>query len=256
MMDGVEDFDTSRHRLPELRCETWNGFVFVNRDSDAKALAPQLAGLATMIENYDFDKLVVAATTEFDSPWNWKILVENFMEAYHHIGTHKTTFEPVYPARDSMVEDNQGQPWTFLRMPGNARAAAEAEQNPVIFPKLTDTEQIQLLAMNVFPTLLFAVSATGGFWYQLEPIGHDSMRLRIHFLLPPEVAEILDDEALAQTIEAVRGIHLEDIEANEGPWRGLQAGLTSQGRLSTFEKAVWQLNQLWLDRLVPNLKGK
>ena len=122
-----------------------------------------------------------------------------------------------------------------------------------MFPELTDLEQSQLLAMNVFPTLLFAVSATGGFWYQLEPGAHDSMRLRIHFLLPSEVAEVLDDDMRAETIEAVRMIHTEDIEVNEGPWRGLQAGLTAQGRLSTFEKAIWQLNQLWLDRVEPLL---
>jgi phenylpropionate dioxygenase-like ring-hydroxylating dioxygenase large terminal subunit len=255
MMGDAEGFDAGKCRLPGLRLEIWNGFVFVNRDPDAPDLAPQLAGLAKLIENYDFGKLVVAATTEFDSPWNWKILVENFMEAYHHIGTHKTTFQPVYPARDSMVEDNDGAPWTFLRMPGNSKAEAEvdAQEGPAMFPKLNKTEQAQLLAMNVFPTLLFAVSATGGFWYQLEPSGHDTMRLRIHFLLPSEFAEKLDDDTRAGTIEVVRAIHTEDIEANEGPWRGLHAALTSQGRLSTFEKAIWQLNQLWLDRLKPFL---
>ncbi len=255
MMSEVEDFDASKCRLPQLRLEEWNGFVFVNRDPQAPDLAPRLQGLAKLIENYDFGNLVVAATTEFDSPWNWKILVENFMEAYHHISIHKTTFQPLYPARDSIVEDNNGAPWTFLRMVGNskARAEAEAQQGPAMFPKLTETEQSQLLAMNVFPTLLFALSETGGFWYQLEPGAHDAMRLRIHFLLPAEVAEMLDDDTRAATIEAVRGIHTEDIEANEGPWRGLQAGLTSQGRLSTFEKAIWQLNQLWLDRMKPFL---
>ena len=157
-----------------------------------------------------------------------------------------------------MVEDNDGAPWTFLRMPGNSTAEAEveAQEGPALFPKLTETEQAQLLAMNVFPTLLFAVSASGGFWYQLEPSGHDAMRLRIHVLLPPEVAEVLDDDTRAETIEVVRAIHTEDIEANEGPWRGLHAALTSQGRLSTFEKAIWQLNQLWLDRLKPFLGGE
>jgi hypothetical protein len=29
----------------------------------------------------------------------------------------------------------------------------------------------------------------------------------------------------------------------------LQAGMTGQGRLSRYEKAIWQLNQIWLERL-------
>jgi len=250
MMDGLIDFDTSACRLPELRLEVWNGFVFVNRDADAAPLAPQLEGLARLIENYDFDNLVTAATTEFDSPWNWKILVENFMEAYHHIGPHKNTFEPVFPARESSVEDNAGAPWAFLRMPGKPH---ETDQEiPGVFPGLSGAEQHQLLAMNVYPTLLFAASPSGGVWYQVEPRTKDAMNLKIHYLLPAEIAESLDENARNAIIGEVRAIHTEDIEVNEGPWRGLQAGLTRQGRLSRFEKAIWQLNQLWLDRLAPD----
>ena len=152
-----------------------------------------------------------------------------------------------------MVEDNGGSPWVCLRMPGNGAGESEALESTTAFPRLTDVEQIQLLAMNVYPTLLFALSGNGGYWYQLEPSARDSMRLRIHLLLPPELASGLDAEALAGEIELVRAIHTEDIAVNEGPWRGLHAPLSSQGRLSPFEKGIWQLNQLWLDRLSPLL---
>lgn len=71
MMAGAEGFEPSRCRLPALRLEVWQGFVFVNRDPDAAALGPRLAGLEALIRPYGFSELVVAATTEFDSPWNW-----------------------------------------------------------------------------------------------------------------------------------------------------------------------------------------
>jgi phenylpropionate dioxygenase-like ring-hydroxylating dioxygenase large terminal subunit len=256
MMDGVADFEPDRCSLPELGLEIWNGFVFVNLDPSAEPLSPRLAGLAQLIERYDYGDLVIAATTEFDSPWNWKILVENFMEAYHHIGPHRTTFEPFFPARESTVPDNGGAPWTFLRMPAKpvsedaASAAAAVADDPGIFPRLTEAERHQLLAMNVYPTLLFAASDSGGVWYQAEPTAHDAMHLHIHYLLPREIAATLDDAAREAIIEQVRVIHREDIAVNEGPWRGFHAALTSQGRLSTFEAAIWQLNQLWLDRVL------
>ena len=250
MMTGAEGFEPARCRLPALRLEVWQGFVFVNRDPEAAALAPRLAGLEALIRPYRFDGLAVAATTEFDSPWNWKILVENFMEAYHHIGIHATTFEPVYPARDSSVPDNGGEPWTFLRMPGRAGTEDAA---PALFPDLEGAERRQLVAANVYPTLLFAASAAGAFWYQLEPRGHDAMRLRIHVLLPAAVAGAMSEDDRHGAIELVRGIHLEDVPANEGPWRGLHGSMTGQGRLSPYEKAIWQLNQLWLDRVEARL---
>jgi hypothetical protein len=67
--------------------------------------------------------------------------------------------------------------------------------------------------------------------------------------MPGEVAGSLDDAAKQEIISMIRAVHEEDIEVNEGPWRGLNAGLTRQGRLSLFEAGIWQLNQLWLDRL-------
>ena len=75
------------------------------------------------------------------------------------------------------------------------------------------------------------------------------MDLKIHVLLPAAIADSLSTDEKKEVAELVSVIHREDIAANEGPWRGLHGALTTQGRLSTFEKAIWQLNQYWLDRL-------
>ena len=247
MMEGAAGFDSEACRLPELALEVWEGFVFVSLDAGAEPLGPRLAGLEAEIGNYRFADLRIAGTLEFDSPWNWKILVENFMEAYHHIGTHRHTFEPVYPARESSVPDNGGEPWCLLRMPSVHDPETEADGLPLL-PDLTDTERRQLLACAVYPTLLFAGSATSGVWYQLEPRGAGAMRLRIHLLLEPDT--IAQRGAASQAmLEGIRYIHEEDIAANAGPWQGLQAPLTRQGRLSPFEAAIWQLNQLWVQRM-------
>ena len=244
LMDGVEDFDPKECQLPRFQLEIWQGFIFVNQDEDAKPLAPQLAKFSGLIENYDLDKLEVFHTLDFPSPYNWKILTENFVEAYHHIGTHKNTFQPVYPAKNSFSEDNEGEPWVMLRMPG-----LHDENGTNVFPKLDDIQKDELFAACVFPSLLFAASASGAFWYQLEPHSSDQMSLKIHALGYPEVVQALDDESRAGLDAAVSMVHHEDIEANEGVWKGMHASATQQGRLSILEKPIWQLNQLWLDRM-------
>jgi phenylpropionate dioxygenase-like ring-hydroxylating dioxygenase large terminal subunit len=247
MMDGVEHFRPADCRLPALRVEVWEGFVLVNQDPHCEPLGTQLTHLQSLIGNYGFSELVTVQTLEFESPWNWKILVENFMEAYHHIGTHRQSFERVYPARDSLVEDNDGAPWALLRMPGH-HGPDDAGGLPA-FPGLTGVQRDELMAACVFPTLLLGASASTAVWYEVVPAAHDRMTLRIHVLLRPEVAAALDEGARAEVAEGIRFIHLEDVAANEGPWRGLHAPLTAQGRLSRYEKAIWQLNQLWADRM-------
>ena len=75
------------------------------------------------------------------------------------------------------------------------------------------------------------------------------MGLKIHALASKETIASLDEETIEGIGALVSVIHEEDIEANEGVWKGLNAGATKQGRLSSFEEPIWQLNQLWLDRM-------
>lgn len=246
MMEGAEGFEAGACQLPSLKVETWQGFVMVNLAQDAAPLATQLEGLRDHMAGYGIAGLEIAATLSFDSPWNWKILVENFMEAYHHIGTHKDTFEPVYPARDSTVPDNGDAPWSLLRMPG--KPGSEDESLPPL-PGLDASRLNELVAATVFPALLIAGNANMVFWYQMMPRAHDAMQLQIHVLMPAEVNAVLGAEDREAIAGSVRFIHEQDIEVNAGPWQGLHAQLTRQGRLSPWEKAIWQLNQLWADAL-------
>ena len=95
-MGSAEDVRRLREklRLPELRVELWHGFIFVNLDPAAPPLAPSLAKLDGLWAGYDGASLVAVPPVESDKPqpWNWKVHVENFTDAYHpeyvHRGTH------------------------------------------------------------------------------------------------------------------------------------------------------------------------
>ena len=74
--------------------------------------------------------------------------------------------------------------------------------------------------------------------------------LKIHFCLPRHLAEQdKDGSGAAATADMLTLIHNEDIEANDMVWRGLNAPLTTQGRLSPLEKSIWQMNQWWLGKM-------
>jgi phenylpropionate dioxygenase-like ring-hydroxylating dioxygenase large terminal subunit len=92
--------------LPPLKSEIWNGFIFVNFDHDAEPLAPSLAKLEPYFEGYPLQDMVtvVPRFEQQPVPWNWKILLENYIEPYHtqfvHPGNHDfapgtgTEFDP------------------------------------------------------------------------------------------------------------------------------------------------------------------
>lgn len=80
--------------LPAVRLELWHGFIFVNLDGHAPPLAPSLAKVEPFWDGYDAADLVAIPPKLADTPlpWNWKVHVENFTDAYHpefvHRGTH------------------------------------------------------------------------------------------------------------------------------------------------------------------------
>jgi phenylpropionate dioxygenase-like ring-hydroxylating dioxygenase large terminal subunit len=71
--------------LPRLRCEIWYGFIFVNFDDNAKPLAPTMVKLEPYMRGYDLDKMVTLPPSFSNEPvpWNWKMLLENYIEPYH-----------------------------------------------------------------------------------------------------------------------------------------------------------------------------
>lgn len=72
-----------RFRLPEVRCESWNGFVFINFSSDAPSLLDYLEVAPEHFANWSFEGWYAHHHIIKELPANWKLAQESFMEAYH-----------------------------------------------------------------------------------------------------------------------------------------------------------------------------
>jgi phenylpropionate dioxygenase-like ring-hydroxylating dioxygenase large terminal subunit len=249
LMEGAKALDKSECRLPEVRSEIWEGWIFVNLDPDALSLAAGLAPLAELLAPYRMSESVAVETATFDSPFNWKVLVDNFMEAYHHIAIHRDTLEPLFPAKQSYVPDNEG-PYSVLVMPGREDAAgAEPDALPAVAP-LGPSEAHSLVAAVVYPTHLFAPSAQSLTWYQIVPETYDHFTLRIFNCFHRDAVEEPEHQEAVEAFQAItRVIHQQDIEACEATWAGLRSGCFESGPLCSLEKAIWQFNQWWSEQL-------
>lgn len=243
-MEEAEGFDEKSCRLHQLSTEVWMGFILVNLDPDAAPLAPQLEGYTKYFENYKLDEVTLVDTIEFDSHWNWKVLVENFMEAYHHIATHSTTFEPTYHAVDAFVPPSDG-PWSILHMP-TTQEHTSAHGLPLM-EGLEDWQTRDLLATVIYPFFLLGIQGDTVVWYQILPLSESQLTLKIHTCVPKISRDLPDlGEKLEILRQGISYIHGEDIAANDLVWQGLNAPLTQQGRLSKMERSIWHLNQWWL----------
>lgn len=248
-MDGVSNFPAAECALRTVKVDVWEGFIFVNLDADSAPLKTRLAQLGAIVGGYRMGDMVVASSIEFDCPWNWKILLENFMEAYHHIGPHRTSVQPTHNAKDSYVSGSVEQGWSVVHMPEVSDRPVEAGLPHIA--GLSNKQATETLASLIMPTFAWLNTPSLAFWYELCPKAYNQMTLVIHTLLPQDIVDGPQGGEIAQLVQAsIEQIHIEDIAVNQGPWKGLHAPLTAQGPLSPLEKAIWLMNQWWLQRVI------
>ena len=81
--DDLEDFSLETFGLTPIRCETWQGFVFVSLDPEAPALLDWLDDLPCHLERFGLAALRRVKRIEYDVAANWKFIAENYSECYH-----------------------------------------------------------------------------------------------------------------------------------------------------------------------------
>jgi len=229
LMDGTAGFDRARCGLPELRTDDWQGFVLTSLDPDARPISAQLGALDDKLTPHGLAEMVTVGVLEFDSPWNWKVMVDNFMESYHHLGVHRQTLQKTNLAKNTYCMDLEG-PFSLLENPGTGGAP-------------------DFYAGQVFPTLLLALFRGNpvGSWYEMQIDRHDHIHLRIHMLASPDFAA---DEGRRKLLnEGARMIHLEDIPVCERVQQGLGSRLYEPGLLSPHEGALTRFHQHLVERL-------
>ena len=74
--------------LPEAKVGSWGGFIFINRDLNAKPLEEYLGHLIPHFVDWPRDQVYLAAQIRKTIHANYKICIEGFVESYHLSGIH------------------------------------------------------------------------------------------------------------------------------------------------------------------------
>jgi phenylpropionate dioxygenase-like ring-hydroxylating dioxygenase large terminal subunit len=253
--------------LPAVRVEIWHGLIFVNLDAAAPPLAPSLAKLEPLWAGYDGVELVAVPPGVADKPlpWNWKVHVENFTDAYHpefvHRGTHDfapstlgdsgVSFTgmaagdnaivrsvPLVAPDGSMMDEGWGTPPAFPVIESLPRRQREWLTFAMLPPSLTlmftPTHVGYQMIVPAGPQATFAASdrATGGGW-----------------LVPRSTRELPDFAGRAKAVSTGAGkIWAQDVPVNVA----MQAGKRSRfapatDRYGPLEATLPQFNA-WLLR--------
>jgi phenylpropionate dioxygenase-like ring-hydroxylating dioxygenase large terminal subunit len=89
--DGCPAFGDDDLHLPEVRVDTWGGWVFVTMNPDAPPLLDYLGEVPEQLACYALDKMRMVWGVTMITPANWKLVLNAFNEAYHVEATHPQT---------------------------------------------------------------------------------------------------------------------------------------------------------------------
>lgn len=227
-MERVAGFDRADHGLPELAVDHWGGWVFVHLDPGAAPLRESVPGLEAAYPGAYLERLVRVGSTRSRQAVNWKIVVENFIESYHHAGTHPRTLQAPYPYQRIRELDTRGEPWGSIE-----HEPAEPGLEP-------------FTATSLYPTHLFAITRpTGVTWFRMQIPAHDRVDIDVQLLMVPELAE--DHGLVEQSLAIVDAINAEDEVVNRRTAAGLRSRYAVLGPLSPYERGLRSF-RAWMER--------
>ncbi len=220
--EHVVSFDKEKSSLVGLKVEEYAGFVFINMDEQATCVEDQLSGFAQKLNETCavVKDLKLAARFVTETPANWKIIVDNYMECYHCGPAHPGFSDSVQV--DKYWHTMHGN-WTLQH--GYARSS---EKSFKLDPNVKDPSFNGFWA---WPSTMFNVPPGGDFMTVIYEFPVDAQTTMQHYDIY-FVNEALTEEQ-KQLIEWYRTVFRpEDLNLVESVQRGLQSrGYRGQGRI-------------------------
>ena len=183
--DFDEEFDKSCLGLPEVRCEIWNGLVFVNENPEAPPLVEWLGMIADEFEPFELGKLRPAAIKSYELTCNWKLTMDAFLEVYHIKGIHPTTVGAGLNEQGAVM-GLLPNGHTRMTCPTNHSGGEELKRRgyesgdgamqPIPLPEIAAGYHV---SHNIFPNIITPVGGTSRQFLMFWPLAKDRTRVDV-----------------------------------------------------------------------------
>jgi len=246
-MEHTAGFDPAKYRLPEVRCEVWEGWVYVTLNPEAPSICERLSSLTEIVARYHMGEYVEILQEDHEWNTNWKLLTENFMEGYHLSPLHRTTLHPVNPTK-------------LCRhfSPGEAHFGYYAGFSPDLprttkgHPDLSEEEADRCVMFAVPPGLAVGGAADYSSFISIQPETPDKVRVKQGLFFH---GDHWTQDTIDYAVELFERTMAEDKDMLVDLKRGLYASRYASGPLAPadYEGPIWDFIQYLGRRLGPVL---
>jgi choline monooxygenase len=242
------EFDTKGYRLPELRTEIWQGWIYVTLNGTAEPVAQLLRELEPEVVRFELANYLPVAHQDHVWKTNWKLLTENFMEGYHLPVAHRATVGAWMPIDSVVFPDKvyEAFTWQTFTKDEHAKYGRAHPDNK----RLEGEWRHTTLMPTVFPCHMYVLAPDHMWYLSLRPKGVEEVNVRFGLALAPEVhAALADgrDQWVREVITFFDKVNAEDKFVVEGINQGSKSPLAKPGPLSWLEREIHDF-ACYLDR--------
>jgi len=234
--------------LLKVRCEVWNGFVFINFDDHAAPLSEFMAPLAAKSENFPFENLEFKECYTRVLDCNWKVALDNFIEIYHVNTVHVKTLVPILDTRSfapSLLPNGHG---CFATKKKSASVYGDVGLGDDD-AGTDDLTNMYTIALSRFPNSMTALDPNGINWLNFWPLAPNKTLLMAG-LMGPKIADPEANAAYCATLrEANVAILEEDIDLFASVQRSIDKGDLKQLILGYQEQCLYWYHEE-IDRVI------
>lgn len=223
--EGVEDWQQSNVRLPEMRVEEWGPFVFVNVDSQAPPLSEVMGDIPEQVAGIGcpITQLHLSHRKDYLIHCNWKVYIDNYLEGYHLPAAHPSLFRELdYSAYRVDTFRYYSSQYAPIRPPRPGREESRRYS--------ANDAGNRALYFWIFPNFMLNVYPDNLSSNIILPVGHDQTLTIFEWFTYGTGEQAL--EVAPETVAFSDEIQQEDIRICENVQKGLASRTYDRGRYS------------------------
>ncbi len=246
-------FDKADYPLLSVRTETWGGFIFVNFDPNCGSLRSYLGNLGDVFATYRLEDMMCTRRSEYEVACNWKIYVENAMEAFHVPHVHRASINRQRGSvkNDRTFDSTEGNWVVMHKEHEGSRAVLMGDEGFPRIPGLTGKADRGTFYPLIYPSTMLGCTIDCRWYLEIHPLSVDRMRLIVGQCFPGDIAKRPDFEAIAANYYNRWDMTTqEDIAISEVQQQGVSTVFSRPGRLSEHEPLVHAIDNWVLDHVL------
>ncbi|SCW72236.1 Phenylpropionate dioxygenase, large terminal subunit [Sphingobium faniae] len=182
--NGFPGLDRSERGLLPVRCETFEGWIFLNQNPEAEPLEDFLGEAGRQLTHAAMGDLRVVERRSYRAEANWKVTLDAFLESYHLNTIHPQTAAIMNDAQNSAIHlFERGHAWlASLRRQYLSQDMGEAGQPDI--SAMHESFRKYAITYNLYPNLVSPIDPVGFPILLMWPVSRTSCEIEIYFLGP------------------------------------------------------------------------